>query len=166
MAAGEAEGEEGEVIREYFLGAEEVVGVAADLLEQALDVHRALGQQRAPGNADVLPDLARIDRQQQRLDEAGQRLREALSITIENRDASREADVRQLHGVVLGLSGRPGDGVREAQRAIALLEQVEQPTGTRSAAALNSLGFILYQHRRYEEALVPWREALALYRRL
>ncbi len=139
---------------------------AEPLLKQALDVQRSLGRQRVPESADVLLDLARIDRQRQRLEEAGERLREALSIAVEHRDASREADVRQLRGVVLGLSGRTDDGVRDAQRAITLLRKIEQPAGARTAAALNNLGFILYRGRRYEEALGPWREALALYRHL
>src|SRR5690606_19005450 len=52
---------------------------AEPLLKQALDVQRSLGRQRVPESADVLLDLARIDRQRQRLEEAGERLREALS---------------------------------------------------------------------------------------
>ena len=139
---------------------------AEPLLLQALEVRRTLGRERSPEAADVLLDLALVERRRQRLDAAAAHLREALAITIQHGDPAREAAVRQLAGIVSGLSGRTDEGVREARRAIDLLQQIERPAGSRTAAALNGLGVILYQARRYDEALVPWRDALALYKRL
>lgn len=139
---------------------------AEPLLRQALEVQGSLGRARSPEGADILLDLAMVDRRRQRLGDAEARLREALAITTELHDATREAAVRQVLGVVLGLSRRTDEGVAEARRAIDLLREVEQPAGERSAAALNSLGLIFYQARRYTESLAPWRSSLALYRTL
>ncbi|WP_386065327.1 tetratricopeptide repeat protein [Tahibacter sp. UC22_41] len=140
-----------------------------DEAEPLLNDAIAAYERHAPDNvgalADCLLELARVQRQRNRYDAAQAALQRGLA-NVAGRDAAREAQLRNLLGVVLALRREVDAGIKELQQALRLQREREQPPGNAVAIVLNDLGYVLDANGRSAESLDYFFEALALKRRL
>jgi serine/threonine-protein kinase len=138
---------------------------AEDLLRQALALQQADGDAEPLRRADTLLELARALQERRRYADALPLLDAAMNL-VGGRDDLREAGIRGKRGVVLTLGGDADAGADELRRSLELLRTAEKPAGRKTASALDDLGFVLMQGKHLEQAVIAYRESLAMERAL
>ncbi|RMF81735.1 MAG: serine/threonine protein kinase [Planctomycetota bacterium] len=140
---------------------------AADLTGSAIPILRALYGDSEPA-ARALHNLAAVEADLDRLDEAERRYREALAIRrtarLENR-ASLASTVKAL-GNLLGERGRFDEAERLLREALALRRAVLPADHPEIATALSDLGYTLARAGKLDQAEPLLSEALAIQRRV
>ncbi len=134
--------------------------VALGHCEEALAIHRELGDRRGKGR--VLLTLGVLCWRLGRLEEAMRHYQEALAI-------QREASDRRVEGLVLGSmgvlhteQGRMDEALQHYQEALAIHREVGDRT--HEGLVLGNLGIVHFQQGRMEEALRHYEDALAIHR--
>lgn len=138
---------------------------ALPLIDQALDVLEAAGQQHTAHYADALLVAASVYRQQQRLPEAETSLRQGLAI-LSTSDTEREVTFRGRLGVILVLTGHADSGLGELSKALAMQRRIDVPPGSGTASLLNDYAQMLERTRALDEAMALYPEALDITRRV
>jgi len=136
---------------------------AEPLLRQAHDLQQAAGGTDPERAADTLYQLARSVKELRRYAEARALLDQALA-RVPAHASLQQVDIRVLRGIVLAQDGAPDVGAEELREALALLQQVENPPGKKTASVLDDFGFVLTQGKHFDEAVRVYRQALALER--
>lgn len=135
---------------------------AAAIHGHAYRAARRTGDRR--GEADALSNLAVLDWQQGRYQQAGRRGRRSLALFREMGHANGQASELNNLGLVESSQGRHQQAARHYRQALALFREIGNRTG--EECALANLGYTALHQGRYQQAADCYQQALALSRRI
>ena len=127
-------------------------GQAERILQRAMAIVRLHDARRTVAGADVLNNLAVIDREQGRMAEAEQLYRQALDVYRATSDAQREVKALNNLGRVLAAQKRDKEAERLYRQAIAEAKQKLGPSDPGLALGLSNLAKFLISRRKFSAA--------------
>jgi len=141
---------------------------AEKLLEAAVAVDEAQGEEQLVSLALTLDELGIVHAIQGRLDQAEPLFERALRIREERfgPDAFELLESLDKLGNLYALQGRYDEGEPIFRRALAMRESLVGPDDASIAFTLGNLGILLSRQGRFEEAEVDYRRALEIQERV